>query len=142
MGCVLRAYGRNFNVDRFLETSRMSPDAVWRSGESLMGRVLRRRPTSGFTIEITGPLWTNPTAQIAATITFLKKYRSEIRRLVAFRGIEKVFCDFGVKRDAKAMMQGILFDANLTRVAGELGIGLKATYYAISSRIPHRGADR
>ena len=49
-GCVLRASGKNFDVDRFLEKGVFDPCVVYRKGERRSQRSRKRNLTSGFNV--------------------------------------------------------------------------------------------
>lgn len=125
MGCVLRAGGPDFDVDAFLDESPFEPCAVWHRGEV---RHPGRTPAtqSSFNLDVSdGDL----PHQIIGAIAFLKSDADELRRLLAFPGIEG-HLDFGIAR-RDSYMQTDFFPPELIRLAGSLGLGIELTQYPV-----------
>ena len=132
MSCVLRAAGADFEVDDFLAKSALSPCQVWHRGEPRTSDDHILRDTSGFNVDVSTADWDDVDGQIKDAIKFLRKHATEITRLASARGVEKIICDFGTRRRPELPMQGVYFPADLVRLAGELGVGLKASSYAMA----------
>jgi hypothetical protein len=69
--------------------------------------------------------------QVQDVIGFLGRYADDVRRLVAFPGVEGVDLDFGIRRRDVAG-QYDSFPPGLVSLAGSLGLGLTISHYEIS----------
>ncbi len=128
-GCVLRASGRDFDVDEFLAKSSLEPCEVWRRGQS---RRKSRPPsqTSGFNLVVSEAPGEDFRAQVKESIAFLAAYHDELARLRDVLGIEHSILDFGViLPDDLVFGQSNIFPAELVRLAGELGLGIELSLY-------------
>ena len=129
MSCVLRARGANFAVDEFLSTSTLKPIVVARRGQPLYPKSRSRIPdASGFYAVASEADFSKLQVQIEEAVQFLEHNRGELRRLVAFPGVDRVSLDFGIEeRDIPAQKER--FPPNLLRLAGDLGVWLEFTLY-------------
>ena len=129
MPCVLRARGADFAVDEFLATSTLKPIVVARRGRPLYQQPGGRIPdASGFHAAVSETDFSELQIQIEDAIQFLDRNHTEIARLVAFPGVDRVSLDFGVEeRDVAAQRE--CFPPNLLRLAGNLGVWLEFTLY-------------
>ncbi|HEY0379456.1 MAG TPA: hypothetical protein VGC87_21240 [Pyrinomonadaceae bacterium] len=125
-GCVLRAAGDGFQVEKFLETCTLSPCNVFRKGE----RKSRDRvwDTSGITVVVSDASGDEPDRQVREAVSFLKAHRDELARLRAFDGVTEMGLDFGLNRK-NGFAQYIRFPAELTAIAGELRMGIEVSIY-------------
>jgi hypothetical protein len=132
MGCVLRAIGRDFDVDAFLQDSPLPKDAVFHRGEPrTAGEGGTKRVASGFNSPVgeAGP--GDLDDQVQAASHFLREHEEELRRLGRFPGVEEVCLDFGLSCTAGAS-QSDVFPADLLWQAGALDIDLVVTHYAVA----------
>jgi hypothetical protein len=128
-GCVLRASGRDFDVDEFLANSILKPCAVWRRGES---RWKSRPPSdvSGFNLVVSEAPGEDFRAQVKESIAFLTAHHEELAILREAVGNEHSVLDFGViLPDDLVFGQSNVFPAELVRLAGELGLGIELSLY-------------
>jgi hypothetical protein len=131
--CVLRAIGRDFDVDGFLKDSPLPPDAVFHRGEprALGDPGGTKRSASGFNAPVSAAGFDDLDTQIQDATHFLREHEDELRRLGRFPGVEEVCLDFGIaRRDGTA--QSDLFPADLLWQAGALDIDLVVTHYSVS----------
>ncbi|PYQ25184.1 MAG: hypothetical protein DMF81_03240 [Acidobacteria bacterium] len=129
MSCVLRAIGEEFDVDAFLATSPLRPDAVYRKGESVPGASGRGRPplASGFHLAV-GPAGLDDlTGQVREALAFLDEHEDELRRLNGFAGVDALTLDFAIRRREGATQIDI-FPSELLWRAGALDIDLTVTH--------------
>ena len=125
IGCVLRVGGPDFDVDAFLEDSPFEPCAVFHQEEV---HSLGRTPStsSSFNLDVSdGDL----PQQIVEAIAFLKSEEHELRRLLAFPGVEG-HLDFGIAR-RDSYTQSDFFPPELIRLAGALGLGIELSQYPV-----------
>jgi len=133
MGCVLKAYGADFQVDRFLEASELTPCVVRRRGEPFFtggnpqGKV---SDVSRVHIVVSEADFDNLPDQIQDTISFLEQHRGELARLCKFPDVEGVFLDFGIDRRDVAVQYDD-FPAELLYLAGSLGISIRVSSLAV-----------
>jgi len=133
LSAVLRASGENFDVDAFVAGCAWELDAIWRRGEP----VFKTRPDghtrvrSGLNYAVSVATFHEFAEQIEDAIAFLKEDGEEVRRLVAFDGVEGVVIDFGVAW-CDVVAQSEEFPAQLVRLAGVCGISLGLSHYPVS----------
>jgi hypothetical protein len=136
MDCVLRVYGRVFDVDGFLADSPWRPNPVYHRGEK---RVHPRRSEfhecSGFVLSVPGydALGESFADQVVAALKFLDENHSECERLKAFPGIEGRILDFAVPLRVDQPMLSNHIPLELVGAAADLGIALEVTVYAVAS---------
>jgi hypothetical protein len=125
-GCVLRATGDDFQAEKFLGTSTLSPCNVFRKGE----RKSRDRvwDTSGMTVVVSDASGDEPGRQIREAISFLATRRDELKRLRSFDGLTEMELDFGLSRK-NGFAQNVRFPSELTAIVGELRMGIEVSIY-------------
>lgn len=133
MSCVLRVRGADFAVDRFLAESPLKPVAVFRKGQPQWPTANPGGPKlngSGFHVVTSEAEFSMLPAQVTDAIRFLQRNRSELSRLNAFPGVERISLDFGIEeRDIAAQSES--FPPELLRLIGDLGIWLEFTLYPV-----------
>lgn len=125
-GCVLRISGKAFAAEEYLAGSSLAACKVWRKGEQL-------RPngpasaTSGFNVVVSDA--DDLPTQVSDAVAFLRHYHVELVRL-AVAAVDDRVLDFGIpQRDVAAQFER--FPAGLVRAAGELGMGIGLSLYAV-----------
>ena len=127
-GCILRASGENFEVDSFLAASTLRPYAVHRRGE--VSRKAEPFTNSGIKVDVS-KAGKEFAENIADAIGFLEEHEKELERLRAFAGISDIRLDFGVFLQ-EAVARFYYLPPELVSRAGELGIGIELSCYAVS----------
>ena len=131
MSCVLRARGIDFAVDEFLAESSLKPIAIFRKGQPQWPKVNSAGPklrASGFHASVSEADFSDIKTQIDDALDFLQQNQTELSRLIALPGIERVWLDFGIEeRDVAAQHES--FPPNLLSLAGNLGIWIDFTLY-------------
>ena len=134
MSAVLRAYGEHFDVDAFLGGCTLPICAIKRRGEP----VFRNRQPHGRTHEKSGVHISASDAdfndfplQVEESIQFLRDEAEQIRRLVAWPGVDGGTLDFGIER-RDVLVQCDCLPPELVRLAGELGLGIELSQYPAS----------
>ena len=137
MKCVLRVYGKVFDVDQFLTDSPWHPNPIHRRGEErrLGKRRLEPHKQSGFVIRIPGSDTPGEVFadQASAVLAFLGENQAEFLRLSAFPGVETCTLDFAVPLYEHQPMRSNHMPIELVRAAAALSIALEVTVYACSS---------
>jgi hypothetical protein len=129
---VLRAWGDNFDVDKFLKTSDIDPCLVYHTDDR---RGMGTWGTNGFNAPFSDAEFEDIETQINDAIAFLQRYKSELKRLVGFDSVESVCLDFAL-RQRDAFMFSDSLPAKLLALADNLGIDIVMSYY-----IPSRKSD-
>jgi hypothetical protein len=138
LAAILRASGRDFNVDAFVADCDWDIAKVFHRGEALPSKtqqVGQKREESGLNVVVSERGFHEFTKQIGDAAEFLTESAGEIQRLVAFPGVASVVLDFGIAwRDVAA--QSDQFPAELVRLAGITGIALELSHYPVSEGAP------
>jgi hypothetical protein len=127
---VLRAIGRDFDVDEFLKETPLPPGAVFHRGEPRQPGG-GKRAASGFNAPVSEAGLDDLDTQLQDATHFLREHEDELRRLGRFPGVEEVCLDFGIARRAGAA-QSDLFPADLLWQAGALDIDLVVTHFSVA----------
>jgi hypothetical protein len=125
-GCVLRATGDNFQVEKFLEVSTFAPCNVFHKGERKAKNCIWR--SSGITVVVSDASGDDFARQVGDAIRFLRENQEELSRLRSFDGLEGIELDFGVYR-TDGFLQSSVFPAELIALTGNLGIGMELSIY-------------
>lgn len=133
MGCVLRAFGREFDPDQFLQGATVSPSKVWRKGEPRIGPLHGKvQDNSGLNVTVSSAAIGDLEQQTRDAVGFLRNNKQELARLVAFRGLERAGLDFAVEWSKGAATQTDCLSRELIGLAGELGLDIEVSHYPIS----------
>ncbi len=128
MGCVLRAYGSEFQVDSFLQGSSLTPYEIYRKGEE-RSTEHEVHDSSGLKVEVSSAEFEDLQKQVADAISFLKTYWKELKRLRTYPGVEGASLDFALtKRDV--FCQYDTLPAELLYLAGGVGLDIDLSQFA------------
>jgi hypothetical protein len=131
--CILRVYGKNFDVDTFLEGTTLKPYAVWHKGEenSIRKEVYQY---SGFQCDVSTASDDMLEPQIEAALSFLTLHYDSLAKLTGYE--YEAYLDFGIfsrlGEDAEGKyicVQNDYFPPALLKAAGSLGIGIELSIY-------------
>ena len=124
-GCVLRAWGDDFQADSFLSGSSLEPCNVFIKGaRKSKDRVWE---TSGLTV-VVSEASDNFARQVTDAMLFLKSNASELQRLKASVGLDGLSLDFGVDRK-NGFLQSQLFPSELVSLAAKYSMALEVSIY-------------
>lgn len=130
MSCVLRAAGKYFVPDAFLKNSSLSPLAVFRRGEPRSRKNPRRKHLqSSMNISVSNASFDDLRRQVKDAIGFLTKNKSEVRRLMRFKGVEGAELDFANHKN-DTFLQEAEFPPELIALAASLGLSIKLSQYS------------
>ena len=133
MSCVLRAGGKEFDVDEFIKGTTLLPCAVFRKGE-LIGSKNLKCSVSGLNIEISSASFDNFDKQIKDAVKFLKENKREITKLIKAEGLDGTpELDFAVNR-SDAFTLSYCFPADLVALVGSMGLGIRISQYPIKDK--------
>ena len=90
--CVLRAYGKNFDVDTYMTKSRLEPCLVYHRGEPKKRTKKYKWTTSGIHVPVSNTSFENFRRQVRDAIKFLINNKAEIKKLTKFKGVEGAGC--------------------------------------------------
>lgn len=125
-GCVLRAWGDDFQPESFLAGSPLEPCNVFTKGtRKSEGRTW---DTSGLTVLVSDDS-DNFKHQVNDAIEFLTSNRLELQRLKSSVGIDGLSLDFGVS-GKNGFWQRHLFPPELISLAAEYALALEVSIYA------------
>ncbi|MCU1268183.1 MAG: hypothetical protein JWM21_4501 [Acidobacteria bacterium] len=124
-GCVLRAWGDDFQPELFLAGSSLEPCNVFTKGARKSES--RAWDTSGLTVLVSDDS-DNFKHQVNDAIEFQTSNRLEIRRLKSSLGIDGLSLDFGVNRK-NGFLQSQLFPAELVSLAAKYSMALEVSIY-------------
>jgi len=129
MSCVLRASGKDFDVDDFLGDGKLEPLSIWRKGER-RAQSAKPNETSGVRFEVSAAEFSNLPAQAKDALAFLQLHREWLRKLVAFPGVERVTADFGTETKPPHWAS-FAFEPSLLAALGAAGISLELSTYPV-----------
>src|SRR5262249_34827302 len=138
MSAVLRAYGADFDVDRFLAGCTLPLCAVKRRGEPGFAARQpdgRRHERSGVHVSASDADFEEFPRQVEEATAFLRAEVEQVRRLCKFPGVEDVTLDFGIDRRGVAVQCDYL-PPELVRLAGALGLGIELSQYRARDAAP------
>ncbi len=137
MECVLRVYGTDFEVDKYLAESPWRPNPVHKRGEKSRSHARRadRHEQSGFVLGIPGSDTPGEifADQAATVLAFLRENHAEFLRLRSFPGIETKALDFGVPLYEDQSMRSNHIPVELVHLAATLSLALEVSVYACSA---------
>ena len=136
MSCILTISGRNFDVDAFIDTTKLRPYKKNYKGQPKFktkpdGEKLIR---SSLSIETSKADFDNLKKQIADTIRFLKRNQDKLSHISSTKGIEFAVLDFGIDLRIdrrKVLTQSDTFPSELLKFAGDLGLDIELSIYPV-----------
>jgi hypothetical protein len=135
-GCVLRAYGANFDVEGYLASSPFLPGAIFHRGQPRTPGSTRVSNASGFNMVVSDARGDCVPVQIRDAASFIATHRTELARLVAWPGVEGVTLDFGWGFPVERVVgQYNYFPPGLLACCGSLGVGIEVSVYAVSAEL-------
>lgn len=124
-GCVLRAWGDDFQPESFLNGSSLEPCNVFTKGaRKSAGRTWE---TSGLTV-VVSEANDDFAQQVSDALAFLNSNTSELRRLQTSIGLDGLSLDFGVNR-RNGFLQSQLLPAELVFLAAKYSMALEVSIY-------------
>ena len=136
MSCILTIGGRNFDVDNFVETTKLRPYRKSYKGQPKF----KTKPEgeklicSTISIQTSKAEFDNLKKQIADTIRYLKRNKDKLSHIGSTKGIEFAVLDFGIdlRIDRKNVLtQSDTFPCELLRLAGDLDLDIELSIYPV-----------
>jgi len=131
MSCILRASGKEFDVDLYTKGKDIEFTQIYRKGEPRLPRTKPDGPKnqfSGIGIEVSNAEFNQMKLQFEHAQDFLAKNSALITELASFHGVESVVLDFGVETK-EPFYSSYIFPPQLALQAGKLGISLSISTY-------------
>jgi len=131
MSCILRASGKEFDVDLYTKGRDIEFTQIYRKGEPCLPRTKPDGPKnqfSGIGIEVSGADFNQMKLQLEHAQDFLAKNSELITELASFHGVENVVLDFGIETK-EPFFSSYTFPAQLALQAAKLGISLCISTY-------------
>ena len=130
MSCVLRAYGKYFDVDKFLENSPFIPCAIFYKGKPRSsGKKSKLSKNSGFNLDISDAGFNEFEKQMVDAIFFLQQNYEEIKRLKNFPGLESLGLDFAIDYPEELFSKSIELNMELLKEIIRCDIGADISIY-------------
>ena len=135
MACMLRAWGRAFDVDQCLSKLKLGATKVYRRGEPRFNTRPNgaRQRFSGFNAVVSGAEMDHLARQFREAERYLLAHSRVLRKLRHWPGVEGVDLDFGVEWKADTVVQSSRIPETLVAAAGRLGVALEITMYPCSA---------
>jgi hypothetical protein len=129
--CLLRASGKHFDVDAFIKKYKLQPCLVYHRGEPKSQSKPKKYkwPDSGINVPVSNASFENYRRQIRDAIQFLINNKTEIKKLIKFKGVESVEIDFPTSNDRNKFIQDYFIPAELITLACQLGLELRISEY-------------
>lgn len=131
MSCMLRAGGRNFNVDSFIASVPLLIDSMWRKGERRFPKSTTNEQineSSGIRIVASEAGFSELPQQIEDVISFLQTNLENLKRLSSFAEVEWLVLDFGAEIYPPGWAS-FTFPPALLSLSGQAGISLCLSVY-------------
>lgn len=130
MTCILRAVGKDFDVDSFIAKASLELDSWWRKGEKRFPKSATSKvnQSSGVRVVVSEADFSQLAEQIEDVISFLRQNLEEVKFLASFPGVEGVVLDFGAEIYPPGWTS-FTFPATLLVLAGEAGVSLCLSVY-------------
>jgi hypothetical protein len=130
MSCMLRAAGKYFDVDAFLEKNNLAVSAVFRRGKpKSINKSRIKYLQSSINIAVSNASFDNMKRQVKDAINFLTENRAEIKRLIRFKGVKGAELDFASNKNDK-FLQEVEFPSELFALTSSLCLSIKLSIYA------------
>ncbi len=128
MTCLLRISGDSLDIDALLSNHPLLVDRVWRKGAP---RAMRGTPhtTSGVQFLVSDTNLDDLQRQTDDAVAFLAAHLSNIKQMVATRGVQDAVLDFGIGLPYGSVAQFSYLPARLVRLAAEAGLGIYVSQY-------------
>lgn len=134
MSCVLRINGISFDVDGFLNETRLVAYLQYKSGDDIgfKRRGKEKYETNGCSFDLSIAELDNFEKQKADTISFLTKHFDKLMKVRSF-GLEpddNPVIDFAIESDSAIYpVQNDYLPPELLKLAGDLSFGIKISHY-------------
>jgi len=132
MSCVLRVSGTNLDLDALLESFPVRAFRTWRKGEPRIPASPDSKVNADFgaCFDVSLADFDEFAKQQEDATNFLVSYRSALRRLASFPGVEHAQLDFGVNGGASRAHSIVLSPAFLRAAAGA-EVSVEISYYPL-----------
>lgn len=131
--CVIHAMGQDFDTEAFVASSDLVPYRIRKKGDQTRrGRTI---DASQVSFEFSGSPTPSLEIQIEEAVSFLRKHKSDVKALVDFPGVERVWIDFmnESRLSDEIVAQFDYLPPTLLKLVGELGLGIEISTYPIET---------
>ncbi len=131
MSCILRIFGRNFEVDEFLKITGLIPIRIYRKGEQARFTESGVQEDSGCNIKISSADFDEFERQKEDALKFLTDQFEQVELFKKYQG-ESADIDFGIRTrfiEEDVYTHTDFLPPELLLVTGKLGIGIALSYY-------------
>jgi hypothetical protein len=131
MSCILRAFGKDFDVDAFIATSTLLVDTLWRKGERRFPMSLTNvalNETSGLRLLASNAEFSELSKQIDESIVYLRTNHDALKSLGFAAGVDGAVLDFGAEIYPPGW-SSFIFPPALLSLAGSANVSLGLSVY-------------
>ena len=129
MSCYLSIIGQNFDVNNFIEISKLVPESKWFHEKQKKSKIAY----SGMSLLTSSANFKDFKLQIEETTVFLKKHKRKLAYIKKSKDIEFATLTFGV--DSKGIrnngVQSHFFPKQFLQLTSELSLDIELTIYSI-----------
>lgn len=133
MSCILRAGGKNFDVETFMGQCHLQLDSFWKKGERRFPKStsnVKLNESSGVRFVVSEADFSELPQQIEDAIEFFIQHKADIEKLTAFPGIEGAVVDFGAEIHPPGW-SSFTFPPKFMLLAGAANVSLCVSIYPV-----------
>ncbi len=129
--CILRLSSEHHSFKSILNDTTLPMFSVFDAGEYRDSQKTRLCSSYQATLSISDKEWDDVEGQIEGAISFFESKNIELQKLFELVTDLRANLDFPIlsKFDGRIVTQGIVFPSQLTKLAGNLNIGIGLTLY-------------
>ena len=132
MSCILTISGTKFDVDAFIEITKLQPYRKSYKGHLKFENKPEGEKLTFSSIETSKANFDNLKKQIEDTIRFLKRNKDKLLNIKLTKGIENAVLNFGIELRIdreKIFIQSDIFPTILLKLAGEVSLDIELSIY-------------
>jgi hypothetical protein len=133
MSCMLRAGGKDFDLDDFVENTSLIIDSCWRKGDRKFPISQKNQSThdsSGVRIVVSDADMSKLPQQLTDAAEYLRRNLAAVKVLCVFPGVEGAELDFGAEITPPGW-SSFEFPPELLSLCGDTGISLRLSVYPV-----------
>jgi hypothetical protein len=134
MSCVLRIYGKNFDVEGFLKETMLIPYSKFKEGDVMpfKWKGKSQYDSNGCTFDLSSADFDNFEQQKSDAIQFLRINFDSLLKLTKYglSSDEVALIDFGIELNDSLAVQGEYLPPELLKLAGDLNFGIMLSQYS------------
>ena len=131
MSCILRAFGKEFDVNNYVKNKDFEFTNIYKKGEPRFSSPKLKNKInkySGVGIKVSFADMNEFKQQLDDALIFFKEHETLIKELVQFKGVESVNLDFGVETKPP-FWSSYTIPPELSFIVGKLGVSVCVSTY-------------